>query len=52
MEGHASRRFAVLCRDTRDDVGMYSELESEMGQIRGEEKVFDTDGFLELKSIC
>ena len=32
----------VLCRDTRDDVGMYSELESEMGQIRGEEKVFDT----------
>lgn len=32
----------VLRRDTREDIGAYSELESELGTIRGEEKVFDT----------
>jgi len=32
----------VLQRDTREDIGSYSELEEQMGQIRGEEKVFDT----------
>ena len=32
----------VLRRDTREDIGAYSELESELGTIRGEEKIFDT----------
>ena len=32
----------VLQRDTREDIGLYSDLKEQMGQIRGEEKVFDT----------
>ena len=32
----------VLNRDSREDVGSFSEMEDSLGEIRGEEKVFDT----------
>jgi valyl-tRNA synthetase len=32
----------VLNRDSREDVGSFSELKDTLGEIRGEEKVFDT----------
>ena len=32
----------MLQRDTREDIGLYSDLKEQLGQIRGEEKVFDT----------
>ena len=32
----------VLRRDTREDVGSFTDLSSSLGEIRGEEKVFDT----------
>lgn len=32
----------VLNRESREDIGSFSELEGTLGEIRGEEKVFDT----------
>ncbi|RJU93310.1 MAG: valine--tRNA ligase, partial [Candidatus Poseidoniales archaeon] len=32
----------VLSRETREDLGSYEELKSSLGQLTGEEKVFDT----------
>jgi valyl-tRNA synthetase len=32
----------VLNRDSREDVGSFSEMKDSLGEIRGEEKVFDT----------
>ena len=32
----------VLSRETREDMGSYEELKTSLGQLKGEEKVFDT----------
>ena len=42
----------VLQRDTREDIGSYSDLKEQMGQIRGRESLRYMDGFFQLQSVC
>ena len=42
MEGLASKGSRVLNRETREDIGSYNDLREKLGEIQGEEKVFDT----------
>ena len=48
MEENPPAGSRVLDRDTRDDLGSWDELSSELGEVIGEEGIRYLDGFFQL----